>query len=136
MAEHWTKASAFAYFDGATARNPRWSWSARSPDGRTVVLGLWKDEINCDGETVVADMFNHERLHLWTGKLGNRERIENLIWARDRCNGLFRVAITVAKDPKAYPRSIAKCYPHRTLVMKLVKLNEDTGEFRAVSVSS
>jgi hypothetical protein len=136
MAEHWTKASAFAYFDGAIARNPRWGWSARSPDGQTVVITLWKDEISCDGDTVVVDMFNHERLHLWTGKLGNRDRIKNLIWARGRCAGLFRVVVTVAEDTKASPRSISKCYPHKTLVMKLVKLNEDTGEFRAVSVSS
>jgi hypothetical protein len=135
MAGDWTKGSAFAYFDGATARNSRWGWSGRSPDGRTVVITLWKDEIHDDGKTVVADMFGHERLHLWTDKPGNRGRIKDLAWARDRCDGLFRVVMTVAKDAKASPRSIAKCYPHKTLVMKLIRLNERTGEFRAESVS-
>jgi hypothetical protein len=136
MAENWTLTKAFAFFYGVRARNPLWGWSARSPDGRTVVITLWEDEITRDGNTVIADMFGHERLHLWTDKLGNRDRIKNLVWARDRCDGLFRVVMTVAKDTKARPRAIAKCYPHKTLVMKLIKLNENTGEFRAESVSS
>jgi hypothetical protein len=135
MARDWTKADAFAYFNGATARNSRWGWSGRSPDGRTVVITLWEDEIHYDGNTLVADMFGHERLHLWTHRLGNRGRIQDLAWARDRCDGLFRVVMTVAKDIKATPRSIARCYPQKTLVMKLIRLNEKTGEFRAESVS-
>jgi hypothetical protein len=134
MARNWTLADAFAY-DGAIARNSRWGRSARSPDGRTVVITLWDDEIDDDGNTVVADMFGHERLHLWKHKLGNRDRIKNLVWARDRCDRLFRVVMVTAKDSKASPRSIAKLYPHKTLVMKLVRLDENTGEFRAESVS-
>jgi hypothetical protein len=39
------------------------------------------------------------------------------------------------KDPTARPRSIARRYPHPTLVMKLIDLDETTGEFRAESVS-
>lgn len=63
---------------------------------------------------------------------GNGERLENLKWARDHCDGLFRVVITVAKDEKAHPREIAECYP-RDLLMRLVDLDEATGEFRAIS---
>jgi hypothetical protein len=43
--------------------------------------------------------------------------------------------MTVAKDITATPGSIARCYPQKTLVMKLIRLNEKTGEFRAESVS-
>jgi len=43
MAAKWTRADAFAYF-GAQGKNPRWSWSARSADGKTVVLTMWQDE--------------------------------------------------------------------------------------------
>jgi hypothetical protein len=43
--------------------------------------------------------------------------------------------MTVAKDTEADPRSIAKLYPHKKLVMKLIRLDEKTGEFRAESVN-
>jgi hypothetical protein len=59
MAGDWTKADAFAYF-GARVRNPRWGWSGRSPDGRTVVVTLREDESHDDGKTVVVDMFGHK----------------------------------------------------------------------------
>lgn len=134
MTESWTLGRAFAFFGGAAGRNPRWSWSARSADGQTIVLTLWEDEITDDGHTVIADFFGHRNLHIWTDKPGNRERIDNLIWARDHCDGLFRVVMVRAEDTQALPRSIASLYPHQTLVMKLVELDEGTGEFRAESV--
>ena len=131
MAENWTLANAFADFDGARARNPRWAWSARSPDGRTVVITHWEDRISDDGNTVTYyDPGETRRL-----RHGNKDRIKNLIWARDNCDGLFRVVMVAAKDTKARPRSTAKRYPEKTLVMKLISLDEHTGEFRAESVS-
>jgi hypothetical protein len=45
MSKEWTKTDAFAYF-GAHGANPRWSWSARSPDGANVVLTLWQHEFS------------------------------------------------------------------------------------------
>lgn len=133
MAENWRRLSdAFAYFDGAKARNPRWGWSARSPDGQTVVLTLWEDRISEDGNTVIYN----DPVETGKHKPGNKDRIKNLIWARDHCEGQFRVVVTVARDTKARPRSIAKRYPHKTLVMKLTELDENTGAFRAKSVST
>ena len=133
MARVMALRDAFAYFNGAKGANPRWSWSARSPDGRTVVVTLWDDRISDDGKTVVADLFRDEYRHLWRNKPGNKERIENLKLARDHCDGLFRVVMITPKDRRARPRSIAKRYPHPTLVMKLVELDEETGQFRAES---
>src|ERR1019366_2706519 len=45
MPKKWGLAEAFAHF-GATGRNQRWSWSARSADGKTVVITLWRDGRN------------------------------------------------------------------------------------------
>jgi hypothetical protein len=60
-----------------------------------------------------------------------KERIENLIWARDHCEGLFNVIIAVPVD-----RGIAEAFPHDRLIMRLVQLNEQTGEFLAVNVGT
>jgi hypothetical protein len=126
-----TLATCFAHF-GAAGKNQRWSWSARSADGKTVVMTLWDDILNYTVKPATYDTFGRTDLPEWTNKPGNQERIENLKWSRDRCGGLFRVVITVAKDIHAIPRSIARCYPHERMIMHLIELNETTGEFRAV----
>ncbi len=128
-------AKAFAHF-GAVGKNQRWSWSARTRDGKTVVMTLWKDHLNYSNKPVVYDTFNQQSLTRWTDLPGNRERIENLKWARDHCDGLFRVVIAVAKDVTAVPREIADCFPQDRILMRITDLNEDTGEFRAVMVGS
>jgi hypothetical protein len=121
---------AFSFFDGAAGRNQRWSWSARSADGKTVVLAIWNFDIGRDNNKVRIDV----KMHRSVPKLGNKERLENLIWARDHCGGLFRVVVVTAKDPKARPRSIAKCTPAPELMMRLTELDEATGGFRAESI--
>ena len=42
-----TREQAFAAF-GAKLRNVQWSWSARSPDGGTVVITAWQDYFRRD----------------------------------------------------------------------------------------
>lgn len=133
MAGRWTLTKAYEYF-GAKPVNPRWSWSAKSDDGRVIVLTIWEDEIKNLNGTMVLDVYGNPRLADWTNRFGNRERIRNLIWARDQCGGLFRVVMNRAKDINASPRSILATFPHETLVMRLTDLNEITGEFRAESV--
>ncbi len=125
---------AFAHF-GARARNHVWGWSACSADGKTVVVTFWKDHLSdLKQRPVVYDIYGKD-VHLWTKKHGNRDRINKLKWARDHCNGRFRVVITVARDEQEYPRKIRDCYPEPNLVMRLTDLDEETGEFRAESVS-
>ncbi len=128
-------AECFRAFD-AKGANPRWSWSARSEDGTTVVLTLWQDGIKVQGKSVTYDSFDLEGSGEWRSLPGNRERIENLKWARDKCGGLFRVVITVAQDVSAVPRHIADCFPKQNLIMQLVDLDENTGEFRAKNVEN
>jgi len=127
-------ADCFAHF-GATGKNQRWSWSARSDDGKVVVITLWQDFFDYRSHPIVYDTFGRSDLPEWNNP-GNRERLENLRWARDHCDGLFRVVITVAEDIKSSPRKIARCFPQDRMVMKLLDLNEQTGEFRAINVGT
>ena len=69
-----------------------------------------------------------------TAKPGNRERVENLRWAQDHCNGVVRVVMVKAVDIKAYPREIAACFPRDDLIMKITDFDAETGQFRAISI--
>ncbi|MEQ9247460.1 MAG: hypothetical protein RLO21_15870 [Nitratireductor sp.] len=124
---------AFAKF-GVAGRNQRWNWSARSDDGETVVLTLWQDLVKVRDGNVHYDTFGL-RVEQWEDTPGNQERLENLIWARDKCEGEFRFVITVAADTEAYPRKIASCFARPDWIMKLSDLDETTGEFRAEKVA-
>jgi hypothetical protein len=59
----------------------------------------------------------------WAARPGNRERLENLIWARDHCAGEFRVVMAIAKDTSADPREIRDCFPKEDLYMRITYLN-------------
>jgi hypothetical protein len=127
------KNAAFAVY-GAVPRNAVWSWSARSPDGKTVALTLWKDEFDYKSRPVRYSTFGKSGRPEWADRNGNLERIENLRWARDFCDGLFRVVIVEAVDPKVSPRSIKRAYPQENLTMKLDGFDEETGEFSSYIV--
>ena len=128
-------AEAFAAF-GAAGKKPRWSWSARTADNQTVVMTFWKDILRFQDNPISYSLFGDVRLDVWKDHLGNRERIDNIKWARDNCDGLMKVVIITAKDETAREREIADCIVQRRMIMKLVDLNEDTGEFSAVNVGS
>lgn len=133
MATNGTLSEAFASF-GVKGANPRWSWSARSDDGKTVVLALWQDEF---------EFVKGEKKMIYHGKVsgdaeslqrpGNRERLENLKWAKENCGGIFHVVVVIAKDTQAEVKEIEECFPKPGLRMIITVLDEDTGEFRAES---
>ena len=127
------KAEAFAHF-GAAGQNDRWSWSAKSGDGKIVALALWKDLIDYKATPIAYSTYGRDHLPNQIDARGNKERIANLKWARDNCDGEFRVVITVARDVAAATRQIAEVYPHERMMMKLVDLDEETGDFSAVNV--
>jgi hypothetical protein len=135
MSKKWTHAACFAFF-GTTPANPRWSWSARNSDTKTVVLTLWQDEFEGVGK---GQMVYQPRPRIpekdWAKRPGNRERLENLKWARENCEGLFRVIIAKAKDVNGNPREIEECFPQEKLLMRITRLDEESGEFRAESVA-
>jgi hypothetical protein len=126
----WTREACFEHF-GASCKNPRWSWSARSADGKTVVMTMWEDEIKWEGPKATYQ----SRARVRTNRRpGETERLEYLKWARDHCAGRVRVVRMTARDEKADPRSIATCYPDNDLIMRVTKLDEVNGSFLAESV--
>jgi hypothetical protein len=127
----WGLAESFAHF-GAIPRNPRWAWSARGEN--VVVVTWWKDEKGRDGDKFVYDLRGNPRLPLWQGRHGNRDRIKNLVWARDHCDGLFRVVWIKTNEPDDRIRKTIERYPDDRLWMRLEALNEHTGEFLARQV--
>lgn len=129
VSKRWTLSECFNAF-GAVGSNPRWSWSARSSDGGTVVITLWKDRIVFKGGTVFYEDVKIDT-EAWRDRPGNRERIANLIWAREHCNGFFKTVITIAKDERRQPREIRECFPKPEYNMRILSLNEGTGEFVA-----
>ena len=124
---------AFGYF-GAVPANRQWSWSARSPDGRTVAINWWKDLETRRNGKLVYDTRNMQNLAEWQWRHGNRDRIRNLVHARDHCNGLFRIVWVKTNDPDQRVRKTIERYPDETLQMRLIKLDEGTGEFLAEEV--
>jgi hypothetical protein len=132
MAKKWSRRECFEHF-GAICANERWSWSAKSPDGNTVVMTMWQDEITSHEGKLVYE----SRTRSKDRKLpGATERLANLKWARAHCNGLVRAVIAVAKDLNAHPRSARLWFPQDGLIMKIADLNESTGAFRAESVKA
>lgn len=132
MAASGGKVAAFAEL-GATLRNPVWSWSALTKD-ENVVLALWHHRFdNPDRPHFYSEFGN--RVEDWRDKTGNRDRIDHLRWARDHRQGLFLVVWGSVPDIHAEPKRKATYRPTR-LVMRLVDLNEETGEFSAETVSA
>ena len=132
MVQVRTLADCFTYF-GAVCSSRRFSKSAITRDGQTVVVAIWEDEVQRDGDRVVYESRYRPKLK---GKLRGVESewVANLKWARDRCGGLIRVVILMAEDVTAEPRRIKYCYPDDSLVMRITELDARTGSFRAESV--
>lgn len=133
MAQNYTLKDCFEFF-GTTPRNKRTSTSARSDDGNTVVLQLWKDKlVYVQGQATYEDGgFDEE---MWSDRAGFAERMENLIWVRDHCEGFFKAIILTPETPNG-PRRMRDCFPHAKLNMQLTDLDEETGAFHARNVAA
>ena len=70
---------------GVTPKNPYWSWSGRCEYLKRAVVNIWRDRLKGGVYHEVADV-NDDRP-------GRCELIENLIYARDFCGGLFCVVL-------------------------------------------
>jgi hypothetical protein len=126
MGKKWTKKECFPHY-GVKPRNLRWSWSGRSPDGKTVAVAFWQDRFLNGGRVYRSS--NHAGDETWFGSAGHTELIENLVWARDNCDGLLRIIVGIAKDTKQEPRSTLECFPQDRLVMRITHLDESTCDF-------
>jgi len=131
MAENWTLPACFAHF-GVVASHRHFSLSAVSSDGKTVVVAMWEDEFERQGDRII---YQSRYRPIFKGKLRriSNQLIANLSWARNHCNGLVRVVIIQAEDVQANPRTIKSCYPDNSLIMRITHLDTQTGVFRAES---
>jgi hypothetical protein len=96
-------------------------------------LAVWKDHFNYKSRPISYSDFNDPKLPIWAGRPGNKERIENLKWAREHCGGKFRVVIGVSKNIDAETRETIAAYETK-MIMRIVEFNEATGELRAEMV--
>jgi hypothetical protein len=97
-------------------------------------MTFWADRLNYKTTPISYGEVDAVGLS-WVTSLGNKERFENLLWARDKLGGLMRVVIIRAADVNALQRKIREAYVNDQLVMRLVQLNESTGHFTAEAIS-
>jgi hypothetical protein len=135
MTKLWSVRKAFGYF-GTVPKNDRWSWSARSQNGDVVAVTWWKDQVSKRDGKLVYDKRGDPNLSEWRDRLGNRERIRDLAHARDHCDGLFRTIWAKARDRRERNPPAIERYPDETLWMRLLELDEETGEFLAEEVGN
>jgi hypothetical protein len=126
LAKKWTHKACFEHY-GTKPANPRWSWSGRSDDGKTVSVTFWQDRF--EGGTTLYRSHVHLSDDKWFGSPGHAELIRNLAWARDHCDGLVRVIIAIPRDRDVSPRSIKECFPQPNLIMRVTQLDAATGDF-------
>ena len=119
---------------GAALKNERWAWSGHGEDGATVVVTLWDDKLRAvPGGGHRYDLFDAPDREAWRTKRGNRERIRDLVLARDACDGLFKVVIARA-NAAGDAMLEGSVYEVSDITMRLIDLDEATGEFSAESV--
>lgn len=133
MSKNYTLKDCFEFFD-TRARNTRTSTSARSDDGNTVAIQLWKDKlVYKKGQATYRDDGIDDDVS--GDRAGFAERLENLIWVRDHCDGFFKSIILTPEKTDDEVRTMRDCFPHAKLNMQLTDLNEETGEFQAQNVA-
>jgi hypothetical protein len=130
MADRWTRSAAFRFYN-AKPSNLNWSWSARSADGKTVVVTLWKHEFRGPAGKMV---YARSGLGNWHDGNGSRTFIKDLVWSLANCAGIVRV-IVVTRDWSVSPCvRTAECYPQKNLMMRITHVDLETGAFRLEQV--
>jgi hypothetical protein len=93
---------------------------------------MWEDEIERKNAKVTYQS-RHPPITQGQSSRISKQWIANLKWARDHCDSLVRVVVLVAKKSTSKPRKFHSCYPHETLVMRIMHFDVRTGAFRAES---
>jgi hypothetical protein len=122
----------FTHF-GAVCASRRFSRSAITQDGETVVVTMWEDELRREGDRVIYEPRYRPTLK-GKSRAVDSELVANVKWALDHCDGYVRVVILTAEDVRANPREIRYCYPDDSLVMRIMEFDARTRTFRAESV--
>jgi hypothetical protein len=130
MATAWSRTAAFRFFN-TEPRNPNWSWSARSADGKTVAVTLWRHEFEGPAGKMV---YAREAFGTWHKGSGSRVFLEDLLWAFVNCAGIVRVIVAVRDRGSESVVRTAECYPQKSLVMRVTYVDPETGAFRLEQV--
>jgi hypothetical protein len=115
---------------GTNPKNRFRSWSARSTDGGTVAVTLWKDELRGPAGSMVYWR------HGWGdwNRSNGRSFFEDLIWAVLNCGAVVSVIVVVRdRGPDLRVRT-ADCYPAKNLMMRVTHLDPVAGAFRLEQV--
>jgi hypothetical protein len=128
------KNSAFEFY-GATPTNVRWSWAAKRPDG-AIVVTLWTDEFDYSTKppTYAKSRANPE--NDWRERQGNQEQKRLLADALDHFDGEFFVVINRPRKPISDPRKIEDSFPAKNMRGRIIELDRDKGDFKAVIISA
>ncbi|WP_156467582.1 hypothetical protein [Methylobacterium sp. Leaf102] len=129
------KVKSFGAF-GVKLKSVRGHWSGISSDGKVVVLALWGDELNYKTIPISYDCFDRPDYAEWGRLAGNTARKAHLRHSISECGSLFRVVIGHAKDKLQKINGNADYNPQLKLLMKITEFNDETGEFRAINVST
>jgi hypothetical protein len=124
MSTQFSLSRALAGF-GVTANNLRRCWSGRTDDGKTVVMVLWIEKFYVDR----AGVRSYRWRGRWSGgyRQGHAEAMQNLIWARDHCDGYFNVVLVAGHDEPSHKRHF---FP-ADFRMKITTLDPEAGTFVA-----
>jgi hypothetical protein len=132
MATRTTRKDAFDSY-GITLKNVSWSLSGRSTDGLTVAVSIWKHDLTGQiGERV----YDRKSWGDWYSGPGRRYLFEHLAWARDNCDGIVRIVLSVREQGDPEPVRVAGSYADHDLRMRVTHMDPETGAFRLEEVAS
>lgn len=130
-----TLRDAFAHFNDAVAANPVWAWAAQSPDGKTVVVTMWRDLLHVEDGHLVFEVGPPRTGEDWDRRRGHSDRTAKLRYVQDHCGNQFQGLIVEAANPSATVKSIRRIYrTDRSPVMRLERFDRERGTFTARSV--
>jgi len=120
-----TRAEAFRQL-GTRASNVYRSLSARSADGRTVAVTLWRDRFHGPAGAMFYELSCWGDWHR-----GNCQGFfSDLEHAKTHCGGIVHVVV-VARDRTANPEvRTSDCYPVKNWAVRITHLDSATGSFR------
>jgi hypothetical protein len=131
MTKKPTRTEAFAEF-GIVLKNRAWSLSGISTDGNTVAVSAWVGDLSVeDGKTI----YERPNWGDWYDGPGKRFFFEDLLYARDNCDGIVRLVVSSRASEEADIVKAKDVQARPDLKMKLIKFDRIIGSFRLEQVS-